>query len=98
MIAQTTEGACAFAWRHYMLLHSEVGEDDKMRSSLYRYVIDLRETGEHDFDLLQVAAVTYLTSMDELHDDRAARLAADLAVTDALEKRCAALNLGQKQS
>lgn len=86
MISQATEGACAFAWRSYLLLHSDVSEDDKRRSDLYRFVTDLRDTGEHDFDLLQVAAVTYLRSMDELHNDRAARLAADLALTRHLAK------------
>jgi 5,10-methylenetetrahydrofolate reductase len=90
MISHTLEGACAFAWRNYLLLHGDVPENDRRRSALYRYVTDLRDTGEHDFDLLQVAAVTYLNSMDELKDDRTARLAADIAVTKCLERRAAA--------
>lgn len=52
MTSQAIEGACAFAWRNYLLLHSGVSESDKRRSSLYRYVATLRDTGEHDFILL----------------------------------------------
>jgi hypothetical protein len=44
-----------------LLLHSGISENDIRRSALYRYVTDLRETGEYDFDPLQIAAVTYLT-------------------------------------
>ena len=40
-------------------------------SALFRYVTNLRDTGEYDFDLLQIAAVAYLKKLDELHDDRA---------------------------
>ena len=73
MISQVTEGVCAFAWRNYLLLHSGISENDSRRSALYRYVTNLRDTGEDDFGLLQVAAVTYLKKLDELHDDRGAR-------------------------
>ena len=90
MTAQATEGACAFAWRNYLLLHSGVGENDNRRSALYRYVANLRDTGEYDFDLLQIAAVAYLKKLDELHDDRGARLAADRALAQCLESRSAA--------
>lgn len=89
MTSNPAEGACAFAWRNYMLLHSGVSEDDNRRSSLQRYVIDLRSTGEYDFDLLQIAAVTFLKKLDELHDDRAARLAADKILAERLESRSA---------
>jgi hypothetical protein len=34
---------------------------------------------------LQIAAVAYLKKLDELHDDRAARLAADQALAECLE-------------
>jgi hypothetical protein len=87
MTSQATEGACAFAWRNYLLLHSGVNENDNRRSALYRYVTNLRDTGEYDFDLLQIAAVTYLERLDELHDDRGARLAADQALAEFLESR-----------
>ena len=50
MISRVTEGACAFAWRNYLLLHSEMSENDSRRSALYRYVTNLRDTGEDDFD------------------------------------------------
>ncbi len=37
MTSQATEGACAFAWRNYLLLHSGISENDSTRSALYRY-------------------------------------------------------------
>ena len=84
-----TEGACAFAWRNYLLRHSSISEDDHRRSALYRYVNSLRDAGEHDFDLLQIAAVAYLRNLDKLHDDRAARLAADHTLAQCLKSRSA---------
>jgi hypothetical protein len=60
MTSQATEGACAFCWRNYLLLHSGVSENDDRRSALRRYVTDLRDTGEYNFDLLQIAAVACL--------------------------------------
>jgi len=89
MNPQAIEGACAFAWRNYMLRHSGISENDSRRSALYRYVTNLRDSGTYDFDLLQIAAVAYLQRMDELHDDRGARLAADQALADCLESRSA---------
>jgi hypothetical protein len=41
----TAEGACAFAWRNYPLLHSDVREDDDRRAALHRYVSSLRDAG-----------------------------------------------------
>ena len=87
MTSQATEGACAFAWRSYLLVHSSISENDSRRAVLYRYVTDLNDTGEYDFDLLQIAAVSYLKKLDELHDDRGARLAADQALAERLESR-----------
>ncbi len=89
MISRAIEGACAFAWRNYLLLHSGIGDNNDKRSALYRYVIDLCDTGEYDFDLLQIAAVSYLKKLDELHDDRAARLAADQTLAECLVSRSA---------
>jgi len=66
---------------------STASENDSRRSALYRYVTNLRDTGEYDFDLLEIAAVAYLTKLDELHDDRGARLAADQALAECLESR-----------
>ena len=77
MTFNATEGACAFAWRNYLLSHSGISEDDHRRSALHRYLTDLGDADDFDFDLLQIAAVSYLTSLNELHDDRGARLAAD---------------------
>ncbi|TFV72664.1 hypothetical protein E4K64_22535 [Bradyrhizobium frederickii] len=87
MTSQAIEGACAFAWRNYLLLNSGISEDDNRRSALFRYVTNLRDTGEYDFDLLQIAAVAYLQKLDELHDDRRARLAADQALAERLASR-----------
>ena len=89
MTSQVIEGACAFAWRNYLLLHSGISEDDNRRSALLRYVTNLRDAGEYDFDRLQIAAVAYLKKLDELHDDRRARLAADQALAEWLESRSA---------
>jgi hypothetical protein len=87
MTSQAIEGACAFAWRNYLLLHSGISENDSTRSALCRYVANLRDNGEYRFDLLQIAAVAYLKNLDELHDDRAVRLAADQAFAECLESR-----------
>jgi hypothetical protein len=89
MTTQAREGACAFAWRNYLLLHSGISENDNRRSGLYRYVTNLCDTGEYDFDLLQIAAVVYLKKLDELHDDRSACIAADHALAECLESRSA---------
>ena len=89
MTSQAAEGACAFAWRNYLLLHKGVRENDDTRSALHRYVTNLRDAGEYDFDLLQTAAVAYLRKLDELHDDRGARLAADQALAECLVSRSA---------
>jgi hypothetical protein len=87
MTFQTTEGACAFAWRNYLLRHNSISENDGRRSALYRYVTNLGDAGEYDFDLLQIAAVAYLKKLDELHDERGARLAADQTLAKCLEDR-----------
>jgi hypothetical protein len=70
-----------------MLLHNEVSENDDRRGALHRFISDLHDTGEYDFDLLQVAAVVYLKKLDELHEDREARLAAAEAVVSSLKSR-----------
>jgi hypothetical protein len=87
MTSSATEGACAFAWRHYLLRHNGISETDDRRSALYRYVSHLRNACEDDFDLLQIAAVAYLKKLDELHDDRGARTAVDKMLAARLETR-----------
>ena len=77
MNTQVAEGACAFAWRNYLLLHTGVSENDDRRAALSRYVTSVVEAGDCDFDVLQVAAVVYLKKLDELLEDQDARLAAD---------------------
>jgi hypothetical protein len=51
MTSQAIEGACAFAWRNYLLRYSSISENYSKRSALYRYVTNLRDTSEYDFDL-----------------------------------------------
>ena len=87
MSSHAREGACAFAWRNYLLLHSGISENDNRRSALHRYVTHLRGTGEDSFDLLQIAAVAYLKKLDELHDERCARIAADQVLAECLASR-----------
>jgi hypothetical protein len=86
-MTQAVEGACAFAWRNYLLIHSDISENDDRRSDLFRYVTNLRNFGEYDFELLQIAAVAYLRKLDELQDDRRAKLAADRALAERLVSR-----------
>jgi hypothetical protein len=74
---QVVEGACAFAWRNYLLLHTGVSENDDRRAALSSYVTSVGEAGDCGFDVLQVAAVVYLQKLDELLEERDARLAAD---------------------
>ena len=87
MTTQAVESACAFAWRNYLLRHSGIGENDNRRSALHRYVSNVRDAGGYEFDLLQIAAVTYLKKLDELHDDRSARLAADQTLAECLQSQ-----------
>ena len=42
MDTQAIEGACAFAWRNYLLIHSDISENDDRRSDLFSYVTNLR--------------------------------------------------------
>lgn len=79
-----------------MLVHSDISENDNRRSALYQYVTNLCDSGEYDFDLLQIAAVAYLENLDELHNERGASLAADQALTEYLESDNPALSLGHK--
>ena len=58
MTSQPKQGACAFAWRNYLLVHSDVSENDDRRAALSGYVTNL--PGEYDFDLLQIAAIALL--------------------------------------
>jgi hypothetical protein len=79
-MTDAVEGACALAWREYLLRHKGINENDDRRTALHRYVSTLSDAGEHDFNVLQVAALLYLKKLDECHEDRKARLAASEAV------------------
>ncbi|WP_316184872.1 MULTISPECIES: hypothetical protein [unclassified Bradyrhizobium] len=92
MNSHAVEGACAFAWRNYLLLHSDIDENDSVRSALYRYIADVRDAGAEDFEVLQIAAVAYLKKLDEFHEDGFARVAADRILAECLESRSAQLD------
>jgi hypothetical protein len=77
LTSQAVEGACAFAWRNYLLVDKGISENDDRRTALHRYVNGLYDAGECRFDILQVAAVIYLKKLDDLGEDRQARLTAD---------------------
>ncbi|WP_316191121.1 MULTISPECIES: hypothetical protein [unclassified Bradyrhizobium] len=96
MNSHVVEGACAFAWRNYLLLHSDIDENDDVRAALYRYVADVRDAGEHAFDVLQIAAVAYLKKLDEFHEDGFARVAADRILAECLESRGARLDTSRE--
>ena|SRR5215469_5068611 len=74
---QVVEGACAVAWRNYLLLHTGVSENDDRRAALSRYVTSVGEADDCDFHCLQVAGVVYLKKLDEMLEEQDARLAAD---------------------
>jgi hypothetical protein len=87
MSTQAVEGACAFAWRNYLLLHTGISEDDERRDSLYGYVTSICEGRDYDFDVLQVAAIEYLKKLDESHEEWDARLAADDVLAKWLSRK-----------
>jgi hypothetical protein len=86
MTSRAVEGACAFAWRTYLLTHQGVNENDNRRAALHRYVNDLRDSGERDFDVLQIAGIVYLKKLDELGEDRRARDAAAAALVARISR------------
>jgi hypothetical protein len=86
MTSQVLEGACFRLEELHAPPHG-ISENDSRRSAFHRYIANLHDTGDYDFDLLQIAAVAYLKKLDELHDDRGARLAADQALVECLASR-----------
>ncbi len=87
MNSHAVDGACAFAWRNYLLLHSDIDENDGVRAALCRYIADVCDAGAEDFEVLQIAAVAYLKKLDEFHEDGFARVAADRILAECLESR-----------
>jgi hypothetical protein len=57
------------------LLHNEVNEDDDRRVALDRYISNLCESGERDPDALRTAGLVYLRKLDQLAEEREARIA-----------------------
>ncbi len=87
MASRAVEGACSFAWRTYSLFHSDIKEDDERRTTLHRYLARLFDDGEDNFEALQVAGMVYLRKLDELGEDRAARIESNRALEKALRSR-----------
>jgi hypothetical protein len=75
MANRAAELASASAWRTYLLLHSDVSEDDDRRTTLHRYVFNLCEAGENNQDALLRAGLLYLRKLDELGEQRDDQLA-----------------------
>jgi hypothetical protein len=75
MANNAADVASASAWRAYLLLHSDVNEDDNRRRMLHWFVSNLCEAGENNPDALQRAGLVYLRKLDELGDERDEQLA-----------------------
>ena len=86
MTSHAAEFACANAWSTYLLAQADVDEDDDRRTALYRYIINLCESGEQDPSALQKAGLAYLHRLDQLGEDREERLARYRALDKAIEK------------
>ena len=65
MTSHAAEGACAFAWRNYLLLNNGVSEDDAIRAILHRHIANLCDSGQRDFGSLQKAAVAHLSKLHQ---------------------------------
>jgi hypothetical protein len=84
MASRVAEVACASAWTTYLLLHDDVDEDDDRHAALDRYVTNLCDSGEQDPDALQTAGLVYLRKLDQLGEEREARLASYRALDRAI--------------
>lgn len=84
MAYSAAELASDSVWRTYLLLHTDVADDDDRRTTLKRYVANLCEAGERDPDALQTAGLVYLRKLDQLGEEWEERR----AQYRALDKRC----------
>jgi hypothetical protein len=50
MSFHAVEGACAFDWRNYLLVHKGINQSDDRRAALDRYVNGLYDAGERRFE------------------------------------------------
>jgi hypothetical protein len=67
-MAQQSTANLAFerAWSVYLLINSDVNENDERRSVLERFIRKNCEAGENDPETLTVGGLTYLKKLDEL--------------------------------
>ena len=67
-MAQQSTANLAFerAWSVYLLINSDVNENDERRTALERFIRKNCEAGENDPETLTVSGLTYLKKLDEL--------------------------------
>ncbi|MCA6116101.1 hypothetical protein J6524_14535 [Bradyrhizobium sp. WSM 1738] len=63
------ETAFARAWNVYLLIHSDIDENDSRRASLQRFIRQRCDAGETDTELLAVQGLKYLKSLEGNADD-----------------------------
>ena len=57
--------AFARAWSVYRLINQNVDENDERRASLERFIRQRREAGLDDVEMLAVAGLKFLKTMDQ---------------------------------
>lgn len=57
------------AWSVYLLINSDVDENDERRATLERFIRKRCEAGEQDPEALTVGGLTYLKKLDGLGKD-----------------------------
>jgi hypothetical protein len=57
--------AFARAWSAYRLINQNVDENDERRASLERFIRQRREAGLDDVEMLAVAGLKFLKTMDQ---------------------------------
>jgi hypothetical protein len=63
------EAALMRAWSVYLLIHSDIDDNDVRRASLQRFIRQRCEAGETDTELLAVQGLKFLKSLEGLADD-----------------------------
>jgi hypothetical protein len=74
------EAALARAWSVYLLIHSDINDNDARRASLQRFIRQRCEAGETDTELLAVQGLKFLKSLKGFADDWSHRPAASLVI------------------
>ena len=63
------ETALARAWSVYLLIHSDIDENDARRSSLQHFIQQRCKEGETDTELLAVEGLKFLKGLEGLPED-----------------------------